>query len=1389
MKRAMVRLVCLFTFATAAHAQTTGTAPSMRAYREAFYKKKDEAAVRAICDSWIKTGKATNNPGLTAQGIARQAYADAKFATIPFEERRAAYDKALSILPPGTSTYRANVLIAVGAHNGTYGDDLEGGLELTEQGLLIARELEDDALLAEGYAFASRTLRFLCRENRALDYSLRSLRYAEVAKDNYLLTLAVMQIRLAGLQSSFEDQSAEIVRKYADRLPEPLQQSFLAHHGSREEMSDIVPKLLTVLRDESTSKIRRAHAGKDAAHALLQLGRAEESLPYIALARKIIEGADPSTEAWIAGTQVEILITVGHLEQAVALGDDAIQQLNDIGNDYETRLLAKALSKAHRELGNNEKANQLTELADSLADDLLVSAFEQTRDSAEQSWDFDVQSRQQAEKIRQQQRETRLREAQLGRLQTLAWVSPLFGLLLWGGFRLRRIRRQRTELSKQVALKTSSLNAATLDAQEQKSRAENLHEKLQNVLKTSSIGIWEWSFAEEKLRWDEQMFEIYGVHPQDFAGAYSDWLDRLHPDDIERATSLEKSCIETDGTVEIEFRMVRPSGEIRHIYSNVFMEKNEHGKPIRKTGINMDITERRTAELALLASEEMYKQLVEEVAEVIWSTTADGILTYLSPQYMKLVGYAPEEHVGNSCLELVHPEDQPEIVKSIELLLASPDTPRTDEFRLRHHNGHYVWATGTVRAVCDEEGRAVRMQGIMRDIHDRKIAEIALAETESKFQRIADNVPGMVYRYVIHPDGSDELTYVSSGSREVFEIEPQELLERGTKKMWERIHKDDRGWLTEDIAKSRDKHEPFLSEYRLVLPEKGLRWVQSSAQPSRAENGDLIWDAIVFDHTDRKETELQLQNTRLQLESLAANVPGMIWRMEARDGIGTITYLSPKSREMFEVEPEEAVADNEALRKYVHPEDLAPYQARQKTAIENVEPFSIEFRIDLPEQGQRWRQCSAHPVKNEAGEVIWNGMTIDITHKKHAELQLQRANEELARATKMKDEFLANMSHELRTPLSAILGMTEGLQEGIFGPVADKQSDSLDVIRKSGSHLLDLINEVLDLAKIESGSFDLDLAAVNVARLCESSLRLIAPQAEKKNIEVELTVPIGLPDFEADEKRLRQVLVNLLSNAVKFTPDGGLVSLEVERQEMGNEGHNALLRISVRDNGIGIASDDMETLFDPFVQVDSSLNRNYTGTGLGLSLVKRFAELHEGSASVTSEVGVGSCFVVDLPLREHSATALSGSLKRKDGPHQSAKSNSTLRNKQPVRVLLAEDNELVAKATVGFLEGAGFDVEHATDGAAAIEAARTLFPDVILMDVQMPVVDGFEAIQEVRRVPKHKETPIIALTGLAMEDDHERCVSAGADHYLSKPFGMQQLVELIRKVVAESQKV
>jgi PAS domain S-box-containing protein len=261
----------------------------------------------------------------------------------------------------------------------------------------------------------------------------------------------------------------------------------------------------------------------------------------------------------------------------------------------------------------------------------------------------------------------------------------------------------------------------------------------------------------------------------------------------------------------------------------------------------------------------------------------------------------------------------------------------------------------------------------------------------------------------------------------------------------------------------------------------------------------------------------------------------------------------------------------------------------------------------------------------------------NISDRKRAEEALQWSNEkliatnkELERVTRLKDEFLATMSHELRTPLNAIIGISEGLLEEVFGELNQRQQASLKTIHKSGQHLLELINDILDVAKIEADMFTLDLTSVSVRYLCDSSLSFVKHQATQKNIQLNLMIHNDVPTaIVIDERRMRQLLINLLSNAVKFTPKNGIVNLEAN---LAKETFNSELRFSVSDTGIGISVEDIDKLFQPFVQIHSSLGRQYAGTGLGLNLAKKLAELHGGQVSVESKIGEGSCFTVSLPF-------------------------------------------------------------------------------------------------------------------------------------------------------------
>lgn len=394
--------------------------------------------------------------------------------------------------------------------------------------------------------------------------------------------------------------------------------------------------------------------------------------------------------------------------------------------------------------------------------------------------------------------------------------------------------------------------------------------------------------------------------------------------------------------------------------------------------------------------------------------------------------------------------------------------------------------------------------------------------------------------------------------------------------------------------------------------------------------------------------------------------------------------------------------------------------------------------------------------------------------------QLSLSNQELARATRLKDEFLANMSHELRTPLNAILGITEALQEEVFGIVNERQIKAFQTIEDSGTHLLALINDILNLAKIASGEVTLEYGFVAVEQLCSSSLAFLKQQALKKRIRLVTQIPPGLPDLYVDEIRLRQVLLNLLTNAVKFTEEGGTVTLEVSLVSPGSPlSAPAGIRFSVTDTGIGIAPKNLDKLFRPFVQIDGALNRKQMGTGLGLALVKQIVELHGGRVGLTSTLGMGSCFTIDLPYTSAVAMSVPGET---IAPEISSSLRTGAADTSRL-ILLAEDNPANVMSVACYLEAQGYRLIYAHDGQGAIDLTLLHQPDLILMDIQMPGMDGLEAIQRIRQQETIAPIPIIALTALSMKGDRERCLAAGADEYLSKPVRLKQLNAVIQALL------
>jgi len=426
------------------------------------------------------------------------------------------------------------------------------------------------------------------------------------------------------------------------------------------------------------------------------------------------------------------------------------------------------------------------------------------------------------------------------------------------------------------------------------------------------------------------------------------------------------------------------------------------------------------------------------------------------------------------------------------------------------------------------------------------------------------------------------------------------------------------------------------------------------------------------------------------------------------------------------------------------------------------------------------------------------GVAID---RAQNQVHLCQINEDLERASQLKSEFLASMSHELRTPLNSILGFSELLVGQHFGSLTERQIKYMRVIEESGQHLLELINDILDLSKIESGKAELELQPVYIPELCTQCLDMIQARVDKKRLVLSREIDYRLGQVNLDERRVRQILINLLSNAVKFTPEGGQIKFSC-RLTYGSQlqsefrpdrspvnSSTPYLCLEVKDTGIGIPKDKWNLLFRPFQQVDASLTRQHEGTGLGLALTKRLAELHGGTVSLESVETQGSTFRVWLPLTEMRQELAVANLTLTEQLTEVAKNESALNAEDAKRIWVVEDQPFNQVLMLEVLELEGYTVELISEGSTMIEAIQfyattpQLMPDLILLDIQLPKVDGFEIVRHLKASPNWQQIPVIAVTAMAMAGDRDRCLAAGANTYLSKPLNLKLLKETVRNFI------
>ena len=662
---------------------------------------------------------------------------------------------------------------------------------------------------------------------------------------------------------------------------------------------------------------------------------------------------------------------------------------------------------------------------------------------------------------------------------------------------------------------------------------------------------------------------------------------------------------------------------------------------------------------------------------------------------------------------------------------------------------------------------------ILHDVTERKRAEEQLRESEEKFRSLLESQEGNIM--LLDFDGVHHyVNQVSVGSING-SYTTQDIIGKRLHDLYPASVAD---WQLEQTQRVFTTGQGLSGDFKVCM-ENQVSWWHLNLQPMRNASGQIAQVMVnSLNITERKQMEDALRESEsrfrgyfeLPLGGRAITSPTKGWLDVNSELCDMLGYTKAELMQMTWAE-------------LTHPDDIAIDMAQfNRVMAGEINGYTIGKRF-IHKSGRSVHthlavQCMRHPDQTVD---YFMALLLDITKLKQAEEEIkmlnatleQRVEErtvELVRANRVKDEFLASMSHELRTPLNAISGYSQLLLEGLHGSINERQQRDLGIVRSSCDHLLGLITDILDVSKIESGQFTLHLESVDVNEVCKASMVFVNQFAEQKNIEMDYSTSEDEPVILADAKRLKQILVNLLNNAVKFTPEKGRIKLEVRTDISAG-----LMRFSVTDTGIGISAEDLPKLFKPFVQLDGSLSRQYQGTGLGLSLVKRLVEIQGGSVDVQSEAGVGSCFTFVLPWQDVSTDNKGRDLIVADDQ------KGRLMTTPHAKVLIADDNEVNVMVVRDYLESFGYQVSVAFDGAEVLSKVEQEIPDVILMDIQMPHVNGVELTRRLRTDPRFATVPIIALTALALPGDRERCFEAGMNEYMSKPVSLKEVRTIVER--------
>ncbi|MGH8692902.1 MAG: PAS domain-containing protein [Burkholderiales bacterium] len=872
---------------------------------------------------------------------------------------------------------------------------------------------------------------------------------------------------------------------------------------------------------------------------------------------------------------------------------------------------------------------------------------------------------------------------------------------------------------------------------------------------------------------NNQVMQLYGLtREQLLEGGNAVFQDVILPEDWTRLNGATLLAEHTDQPTTMDYRFRRADGQLRWGRAHYgITRRTETG--FVTSGFAFDVTAEHDAQEKLAESERLLRDLTESLPGLVYQAEvkAEGGavgFTFVNSQVMELYGVSREKVMDDPQIlnRMIEPVSNDLMNRSF-VDAAEGRRPDAMDYRFKRADGQWRWGRSHF-GMGRKTATGHIMSGFAFDVTAEHEAQDKLAETKKLLSDLTEALPGMVWRMDIGSDGNPKWTYLSSKTVELLGLTREDLEQDPTEALQRMMEPSDYTRMQQSYFESIAQGRSMLMDYRYQRPD-GTHWYRMHATIRQGPGAGAIVCGFTSDVTAEHDTQQKLAESERLLRELTDNLPGLVSRMDIEWGKPSrYSYISGKVYELYGVTPEECLAEGaDALTKLMDPRDVAFMQKAFLEALKTQKPMNHDFLLKRPDGGTRWINSQGTVRKTDKGATLYN-VALDVTAEHEMQAQLTEAKQAAEAANKAKGEFLANMSHEIRTPMNAIIGLS---QLGLKAKTPEKLQDYLNKIGSAAQSLLGIINDILDFSKIEAGMLTLEHTSFDLQQVLDQLYSLLGVRAAEKGLKLHVLADMGTPRaLVGDPLRLNQVLLNLVGNAIKFT-ENGKVQLRVRREKVPGPG--VKLRFEVEDTGIGLKPEQLEKLFSPFTQADSSTTRRYGGTGLGLSISRKLVELMGGSIGAESTPGKGSVFHFSIEFGA-ADTAI---------PSASA-SAEEMAGKIPagLLVLVVEDNEFNQVVAQDLLASFDAKVTLAANGKEGLALARKRDFDLVLMDVQMPEMDGLDATRAIRGLKsKRARIPIVAMTANAMAADREQCLAAGMDDYLPKPIDRKQLLAALAR--------